>query len=133
MEGVGAIGDPGDLAEARDVGEHLVQVGRIQRDHLRMGGKPGRDGHDVVVGDGADLADGLGHDQVDLQLSQSRFIELVEVAALAGQPPDLGVDLAGREPLGDKAPGQMALAGGLWRVVTLVGDGHDLIAQAEGE
>ena len=55
------------------------------------------------------------------------------MAALARQAPDLGVDLAGRESLGHQAPGQMRLAGGLRRVVALVGDGDDLIAQTEGE
>ena len=55
------------------------------------------------------------------------------MSALAGEAPDLGVDLAGGQSLGDQAPGQMTLAGGLGRVVALVGDGDDLIAQAEGE
>ncbi len=55
------------------------------------------------------------------------------MSPLAGQPPDLGVDLARGQSLGYEAPGQMTLARGLRRVVALVGDSDDLLPQAEGE
>jgi hypothetical protein len=55
------------------------------------------------------------------------------MSSLAGQPTDGGVDLAGREALVNEAPGQVGLARRLGRVVALVGDCDDLIAQAEGE
>ena len=52
------------------------------------------------------------------------------MSALSCQPPHLSVDLPGRESLGYEASRQMTLARGLRRVVALVGDGDDLIAQA---
>ena len=89
------LGDARRLAQAGDVGEHLGEVGGVERDHRG----PGRQalGHrdHVVVGDRADLADGLGDDQIDLELGQGRLVELVEVASLAGEPAHRGVDLAG--------------------------------------
>jgi hypothetical protein len=55
------------------------------------------------------------------------------VAALAGALPDRGVDLPGREPLGDYAAGELGAGGGLGREVAFVGDGDDLLAEPEGE
>ena len=130
---VGSVVDARDLAEPADVVEHLVEVVRVERDDPRPALQPGGHGDDVVIGDGAHLAERLGDDQVDVELRQRRLVEGVEMLALAGQPPDGGVDLARCEVVGHEASRQMTLAGRLGGVVALVGDGDDLIAQAEGE
>ncbi len=141
-QGDGPVGDPGRLAQPRDVGEHVGEVRGVERDHLRERREAGGHGYDVVVGDRADLADRLGDDQVDVELAQRGLVELVQVAPLAGQASHLGVDLArrrsgggfcGRRICQHQTPGQMLLASCLRRVVALVGDGDHLIAQTEGE
>ena len=55
------------------------------------------------------------------------------MASFAHQPPHLPVDLGCREPLGHETARQMTLAGGLGGVVALVGDGDDVLSEAEGE
>ena len=71
----GAPGPAGDRGPPRQAGGHL---------------------EDVLVGDGADVADLLGDDQVGLQGGQTLLVELVERPALADDPLHGRVDLARR-------------------------------------
>ena len=57
---------------ASGVGEHLVEPGGIEREHLGQGREPSCDRDDVVGRDRADRADLLGDDQFDLEFSTFR-------------------------------------------------------------
>ena len=70
--------------ERLGVSEDLAEGRGVERDHLRMRRQPLGDRADVVVGDGADVAQRLGDDQVDVELAQRRLVELVERVAAAG-------------------------------------------------
>ncbi len=89
--------------------------------------------HDVVERDGADLAHRLGDDQVHLELAQLERVELVERLAGTGALAHGGVDRRRAEALGNDAAGEVGEIRGLGRVVTLMGDGDDVVADAEGE
>ena len=56
----------------------------------------GRERRDLVVGDRADRAQRLGHDQVGLELAQQVGVELVDRLAGGGALAHGGVDLAPR-------------------------------------
>ena len=88
---------------------------------------------DVVERDGAHLADRLRDDQVHVELLERRLVELVERLAAAGALAHRGVDLGGRQPLRDHAAREMGELLGARRVVTLVGDRGDAVAEAERE
>ena len=124
---------PAACGEARHVGQHLAEGRRVERDHLRLRRQPlGHRAH-VVERDGAHLAHGLGHDQVHVELLERRLVELVERLAAAGALAHRGVDLGRGQPLGDHAArevGELFRAG---RVVTLMCDRGDAVAEAEGE
>ncbi len=127
------VGHAGGLGQARHVGQHLADRGGVQRDHRGLGRQPlGHRAH-VVVGDGADLAHRLGHDQVGVLLGQRLLVELVQRLALAHVLAHGGVDLGRRQPLGDHAGGQVGQLRGRRRVVALVRYCHDAVAQAELE
>ena len=89
------------LGERAHVAQHLAERVRIQREHLRGGIEPLRDGADVVLGDGAHGAERLGDDQVRLQVLQLALVELVDRAALLGELAYRAVDLRGLEPRPD--------------------------------
>ncbi len=98
----------------------------------RLGSRAG-DGDDVVVGDRADRADGLGDDQIDVELGQPLLVELVERLAALGALAYGGVDRGRRRgPRGSRCGSGWQLAGG-GRPVALVGDGDDLGAEPERE
>ena len=86
------------LGEPRDVGQDLAERGRVERDHLGMGGEALRHGADVVERDGAYLADRLGHDQIHVEALERVLVELVERLAAARALTHGGVDL--RRPRG---------------------------------
>ncbi len=88
--------DAGRLREPRHVGEHLPEGGRVERDHLRLGGQPLGHGAHVVERHRADLADRLRHDQVHAELLERALVELVEGLAAPGALAHRGVDLGGR-------------------------------------
>ena len=89
---------------------------------------------DVVVGDRADLADGLGHDQVGLELARAgpRRARRAPRRARCARAPRASIS-ARREPLRDHAARQMGESLGAWRIIALVGDPDDGVAQAESE
>ena len=64
------VRSPAASASRLDVGEHLAERHRVEREHARAPGQGRRDRHHVVVGDGAHLAHGLGHDQVRRELPE---------------------------------------------------------------
>ena len=97
----------------------------------RFGSRRHRD--DVVVGDGADLADRLGDDQVRRQLRQTFLVEAVEGPAFADHLLDGGIDLSRVEPLRQDGRGQVRQLGRRGWVVALVGDADDAVAEAERE
>ena len=65
------VGDARGLAERDGVVEHLAERRGIEREHPRAGRQPRGDRADVVAGDGADLADLLGDDQVHAELARA--------------------------------------------------------------
>ena len=106
---------------------------RVERDHRRLGVQ--RLGHRAHVVDrhGAHGAQRLRDDQVGLQPAQRVLVELVDRPALLGQLPHRAVDLRrGQAAADDIARHPRALAR-LLRVVALVGDGGDVVADPEGE
>ena len=95
--------------------------------------QPRRDLDHVLEGDRADVADGLGDDQVRRQLGQPLLVEAVERLAFADDRLHRGVDLAGAEPVGEDGRGQVRQLARRRRVVALVGDRDHVAAQAERE
>ena len=65
-------------------------IGVDQGDHLRPALQASCHRDDVVIGDGTDLAEGLGDDQIHVEVGQRILVEGVEVLALAGQASDSG-------------------------------------------
>ena len=125
--------DAGRLGEPRHVGEHLAEGGRVERDHLRLRGQPlGHRAH-VVERDGADLAHRLRDDQVHAELLERVLVELVQRLAAAGALAHRGVDLGGGQALGNHAAGEVGELFRAGRVVTLVRDRGDAVAEAERE
>src|SRR2546422_6669564 len=88
----------------------------------------------LLIGDGAHVAELLGQDQVRLEPLEQRLIQRVDAAAAVGSRRDVVVDLATAGlPLIDAAPrddGNLAQPGG---EITLVSDGDELIAEAQGQ
>ena len=128
-------GDPGRLAKAGDVGEHLRRGSTGSSEiTARLARQPGGDRDDVVVGDGADLADRLGDDQVRLELAPAQ----ARRARRGGGPRRVrrltAASISPAEsPSGTRLRVRWGVARRLGRVVALVGDRDDLIAEAEGE
>jgi len=85
-------------------------------------------GADGVVGDGADLAEVLGDDQVRVQLGQQVDVQVVDGQGGPQQLPHRPVQdpagAVGREP----GAGQGRQPGHLWRVVALMGDSDQVLA-----
>ena len=109
---------------------------RVSGSSESTSGSPGRRARDrahVVVGDGAHGAEGLGHDQVRLEPFELFRVEPVDRLALGGELAHGGVDLAGREAVGDLAPREAWALQRCGRPVALVRDGDDVVAQAERE
>ncbi len=100
--GVLGVGRPGQRA---DVAQHLAERGRVERDDRGRRVHPLGDRADVVVGDGADRAQRLGHDQVGRERLQHALVELVDRAALLGQLAHGAVDLVRRQPGADQVAG----------------------------
>ncbi len=124
-------GRNGHASDVRD--EDLVQRLGVEREHLGPARQALGDGADVVVGDGADGAQGLRDDQVGLELCQLGLVERVERLATRSHLPHLGVDLGGRRgPPGSRWRSAGAAAR-LRGPVAFVRDGDDAVAQAEGE
>jgi hypothetical protein len=126
---VGGGLDRGRLAEADHVLEHLGQRARILLEHPRPAVEAGGDRNHVLVGDGADLADRLGDDQIGGELREHSLVQLVERAALGDRRLHGGVDLAGVEVLAQNRPGQVGEFPRSWRVVALVRDADDAVAE----
>ena len=123
----------GRLGQHAHVAEHLAERVRVERDHLRLGVEPLGDRLDVLVGDRADRAQRLRDDQVGLQVAQRRLVELVDRAALLGELAHRAVDLGRLEPGPDHVARDLRQLEHLRRVVALVRDGGNLVAQAERE
>ena len=125
---------PGRLAEPDHVLEHLAERARVLLEHPRLARQPRGDLEHVLVGDGADVADRLGDDQVRRQLGQPLLVELVERPALADASPS---------PPRRSRRRRARRAARCWvrwgseracgRVVALVGDRDDALAEPEGE
>ena len=128
-----ALADAGGDREPDEVVEDLVEGPGIERDHVGPAGQARGDRADVVVGDGADRAQRLGHDQVGLELEERSLVELVERLTATDEVAHPTVDLGGLEPLRNDAAGQGRERRGLGRMVALVGDGDDLAAEPERE
>ena len=84
---VGCLRDPGRLAEPDHVLEHLAQRARVLLNDPGLARQPGGDLDHVLEGDGADLADRLGDDQVGRELGQQLLVELVQRLPLADASP----------------------------------------------
>ena len=123
----------GRLCERAHVPQHLAQRVRIQRHHLRLGVEPLGDRAHVVVGDRADGAQRLRDDQIGLKVPQGGLVELVDRAALLGQRAHGAVDLVRRQAGPDHVARDLGQVERLRRVVALMGDGGDLVADAERE
>ena len=63
------VAPSGRLRDRADVGQRLADRVRVERDHARPGRQLGGERGDLVVGDGADRAQRLGHDQVRARAS----------------------------------------------------------------
>jgi len=86
---------------------------------------------DNRVGDGAHVAELLRQDEVRLQGGQAVGVKPVDAAAIVDQPPDVAIDVQagthrGQDTRRDHRPGPHG-----WRVIAFVGDGHEVILQAE--
>ena len=123
----------GRLAERADRPEHLVEVLRVQRQHLGPAAQVGQRVVDHRHVDRADRAQVLGHDQVGVEVGQRPGVQVVEV--LPGRHPGAhrGVDLGRRQPLGQRAGRHDPPLAGLRRVVALEGHADDVVAGAEVE
>jgi hypothetical protein len=98
-----------------------------------VGGEPLGNRPHIVERDGADVAHSLGHDQVHAELLERGLVELVKGVPLSGALSHGGVDLGGRQAIRDHAAGEMRELLGGGRVVTLMCDRGDAVAEAEGE
>ena len=67
------------------------------------------------------------------ELLERALVELVEGLAASGALAHRGVDLGGRQALGNHAAGEVGELFRAGRVVTLVRDRGDAVAEAEGE
>ena len=123
----------GRLRERSHVAQHLAERVRVERDHLGLGIEPLGDRAHVVVRDRADGAQRLGDDQVGLQAPQGGLVELVDRAALLGQRAHGAVDLVRRQAGPDHVARHLRQVERLRRMVALVGDGGDLVADTERE
>ena len=89
---------------------------------------------DLALAHGADIAEGLGDDEVGLELAQAGDIDRVGRAAGGEEVADGGVDLGlGKAARLDGGAGEDGEAARLGGVVALVGDADDLVAGADGE
>jgi len=113
--------------------QHLPQAARILLQHPRRARQPRCHLDHVLEGDRADVADGLGDDQVRGQLRQPLLVEAVERPTFADHRLDGGVDLAGAKPRGEDGRGQVRQPARRRRVVALVGDADHVGAETERE
>ncbi len=129
----GTILDPGRLAEPVHVRQHLAEGARVLLQHPRPPRQTRRHRDHILVGDGADLADRLGDDQLRLQFGQPFLVERVEGAPFADDLLYRRVDLAGIEIRGKDRRGQVRQLGRCRREVALVGDADHVPAETERE
>ena len=88
----------------------------------------------VALADGADIAEGLGDDEVGREAKQQGLVDVVDGAAGGEDSADVVVDLGGRATVGgDGGAREDGQAGGLGWEVALVGDADYVGAGAEGE
>ena len=121
------------LCDRSGIAENLSNRVRVERDHHRLAVELLGDLLDVVDGDRAHLAERLRDDQVGLQLVQELSVELVDRFARQRALLDRGIDLRRREPrrqLVARDPWQLCCRR---RVVALMSDGDDVVAEAERE
>ena len=87
---------------------------------------------DLLVGDRADVAELLGEDQVRRQPLQELPVQVVDAAPPVDGGADVPVYLrAGAARVVDRAAGDAGLADDGGRVIALVGDGYQLVLQAQ--
>ena len=94
------IARPGGLGDRADVAHRLPERVRIERDDPGPARDALGDLDDVLVGDGAHLAQLLSDDEVRSQVAQAALIELVDRQSLLGALAHGRVDLARAEPRG---------------------------------
>ena len=111
----------------------LTQTATENGSPLRRGMELFREGPDVVRRHRAHLAEGLGDDQLRVQVAQDPVIELVDRLAAPDALADLAVDRGGSKVLGDRRAGELGQLLGLWRIIALVSDRDHVVAEPEGE
>ena len=83
--------------------------------------------------DGAHRAQVLGDDDLRSQVSEGAGVQTVDVLPGVDPGPDLGVDLARAQPLGQGGIGDYPAGVGLGREVALEGDPDHRVTGAHGE
>ena len=121
------------LCDRSGIAQDLSHSVRIERDHQRLAVDLLGDLPDVLVGDGADLAQRLGDDQVGLEVLEHLGVELVDRFAAERELLDGRVDLRRRESGGKLVSRHSRERRGRRRVVALMGDGDDVVPEAERE
>ena len=130
--GVGGAAD--GVADVVDRGEDAVEVERGEAEHAGAQLLLVHDAVDVALADGADIAEGLGDDEVGREAPQQGLVDVVNGAAGGEDSADIVVDLGGRATVGgDGGAREDGQAGGLGGEVALVGDADHVGAGAEGE
>ena len=127
----------GRLGHRAHVAERLAEGVRVERDDLRPRGQLRGELGDVLVGDGADRTERLRDDQIRLQRPQGVLVELVDRLAPLGARAHRRIDLGGGilwpTPIGSTSRVMCGRCAGLRRMVALVRDRDDLLAQIERE
>ena len=123
----------GHRADRGDRVEDALDGGGLERDHRDVCVDGAGDLVDLAVAHGADAAQLLGQDEVGLGGGQRRLVQRVERGAAMDRSRDEPVDVARRRrrQVMD-APRHDRLADDLGRVVALVRDAHELIAESDG-
>ncbi len=124
-------GDRRCLAQADHVLEHLAQRARVLLQDLRLTAQPGRHLEHVLVGDRADSADRLGDDQIGGELGEQLLVQFVQRLSLRHPRLHCPVDLSSVEAAWQHRLGQVGKRTCLGRVVALMGDRDDAVAEAE--
>ncbi len=128
-----ALARAGRLGERAHVAERLAERMRVERDHARIRRQLTRDLGDVVIGDGADGAERLRDDHLRRELGERVAVELVDRLAGERALANGGVDRGGVEARRQHVARDPRPLKRLQRIVALVRDGDDVIAEPERE
>ena len=125
--------DPSRRSQPGHVLQHLGERARVLLQDPRPPRQARRHRDHVVVGDGTDLANRLGDDQVGLEFCQPLLVEGVEGTPFADDLLDRGVDLTGVETLRQDRRRQVGQLGRRRREIALVGDADHIPPETERE